>query len=145
MISLTPTRPERRPEGRSPSNKGSSKATLVEERGVEPDRWGWFILELMAKVSAADIRKLGQLARIGLSEAEVKKLVPEIEAILEYVAKLQQVDTKNVKPTNQVTGLTDVWRADEGWKQQWSREELLKNAPRTQDGYVKVPKVLGDK
>ncbi len=97
----------------------------------------------MAKVSASDVRKLGHLARIGLSDAEIKQLLPEIAEILKYVEKLQAVDTKGVEPTNQVTGLTDVWRKDEGNKQQIGRDALLKNVPHTQDGYIKVPKVLG--
>ncbi|MBI3983999.1 Asp-tRNA(Asn)/Glu-tRNA(Gln) amidotransferase subunit GatC [Candidatus Microgenomates bacterium] len=96
----------------------------------------------MAKVNARDIKHLGQLARIGLAEADIKRMGSELQAILGYVEKLQAVDTTKIKPTNQVTGLTDIWRQDRVWDNPWNREELLKNAPHSEDGFIKVPKVL---
>ncbi len=96
----------------------------------------------MTKVSADDVKYLGRLARIGLSDQEVKRMVTELETILDYVAKLQAVDTGKVDPTNQVTGLVDVWRADKVRQRPWDRAELLKNAPQTKDGFIKVNKVL---
>ena len=96
----------------------------------------------MAKVSAEEVKYLGRLARIGLAEADIKRMQPELQTILAYVAKLQAVDTKNVQPTNQVTGLVDVWRPDQKTSKKWNRSELLKNTPQTKDGFIKVNKVL---
>jgi len=64
------------------------------------------------KLSDEDIRKIALLARIGLSDEEVKKIGPQMSSILAYVEKLQEVNTDGVEPTAQVTGLTNVKRED---------------------------------
>ena len=96
----------------------------------------------MSKVSTEDIKKLGMLARVAISDTQAKTLAPQLEEILAYVAQLSTLDTKNTKITTQVTGLVDVWREDEVIKSKLSRDELLSNAPSTQDGYIKVRRVL---
>lgn len=96
----------------------------------------------MAKVTKADVEHLAQLARIAISSKEAEQMTKELEAILGYVEQLQKVDTKGVEPTSQVTGLVDVWREDVVKKSPLSREQLLGNAPETQDGFIKVKKVL---
>lgn len=96
----------------------------------------------MKKINSADIAKLGQLAQLGLAPAEISKMQTQLGEILGYVAKLQAVDTAKTKPTSQVTGLVDVWRKDEAYAKAWDRDELLKNAPQSQDGYIKVKKVI---
>ena len=96
----------------------------------------------MAKLSRADILKLAQLSRLHLSDKEIKQFTAEISSILGYVEQLQSVDLKNVKPTNQVTGLTNVLRKDELFDYGATPEELLKNAPSTQDGHIKVKRML---
>jgi aspartyl-tRNA(Asn)/glutamyl-tRNA(Gln) amidotransferase subunit C len=96
----------------------------------------------MAKVSKDDVQHLARLARIAISTAEAEQITNELDAILGYVEQLQNVDTKDIKPTNQVTGLSDVWRKDEVKPSPLSREQLLANTPHTKDGYIKVKKVL---
>lgn len=96
----------------------------------------------MSKISDAEIRHLAQLARIGLKDDEISKLASDIDGIVGFVEQLQAVDTKGVEPTSQVTGLSDVWRADEVKPSAVPPAELLKNAPETQDGYIKVRRVL---
>jgi len=89
-----------------------------------------------------DVVKLSQLARIAISDQVASQLAPQLGDILEYAAQLQSVDTTNTVATSQVTGLIDVWREDEIHPAGISREELLKNAPATQNGYIKVKRVL---
>lgn len=96
----------------------------------------------MSKITTADIEKLATLARVGLTEAEKKSLAGEMSSILEYVKQLDEVDVKNVEPTSQVTGLRNVTRNDEVIRSEIGREELLSNAPETENGFIKVKSVL---
>ncbi len=96
----------------------------------------------MTRISRDDITKLGRLARIGISDDVARTLAPQLDSILDYVARLQEVDTEHTETTNQVTGLRDVWREDAVVPSEYSREELLANAPATEDGYIKVRRVL---
>lgn len=89
-----------------------------------------------------DIEKVALLARIKLKEDEKVKLQKDLDSILEYVAQLNELDTKNVEPTSHVLNIENVYRKDEVKK--WPvRDEVLKFAPMTADGkYFKVPKVI---
>jgi aspartyl-tRNA(Asn)/glutamyl-tRNA(Gln) amidotransferase subunit C len=96
----------------------------------------------MAKLSREDVLKLARLARLHLSEDEVNQFLDEISAILQYVEQLQGVDLDDLAPTYQVTGLKNVMRPDEVVDYGTSPEELLKNVPATEDGHIKVRRVL---
>ncbi len=96
----------------------------------------------MKKVSLDEIKKLARLSRIDLSEEEAESLRGELENILGYVDQLSDVDTEGLETTSQVTGLTNQMRKDEIKDYDVGREDLLKNAPDSQDGYIKVKKVL---
>jgi aspartyl-tRNA(Asn)/glutamyl-tRNA(Gln) amidotransferase subunit C len=96
----------------------------------------------MAKLSHNDVLKLARLARLHLSDAEVTKFQEEISAILGYVEQLQNVDVSKLEPTAQVTGLTNVTRPDEEKDYGTTPEDLLKNAPATEDGHIRVRRML---
>lgn len=96
----------------------------------------------MAKLSEADVLKLAKLARLHLDDKAIPKYQKEISAILDYVEQLQTVDVDDLEPTYQVTGLTNVMRPDRVKDYGVSPEELLKNAPATQDGHIKVRRVI---
>lgn len=96
----------------------------------------------MAQLSREDVLKLAQLSRLHLSDGEIEQFAAEINTILGYVEQLQSVDLKNLKPTNQVTGLTNVTRPDEIKDYGASPEELLKNAPATAGGHIRVKRML---
>lgn len=97
----------------------------------------------MAKLTPQDVLKLAKLARIQITEEELQKYSDELSAILEYVEQLSQVDTKGLKPTYQVTGLTDVMRPDELVDYGTTTAELLKNVPQTEKSYIKVKRMIG--
>ena len=97
----------------------------------------------MTKFSAADIRKLARLCRLRLSDKEVAQYQNELSAILDYVEQLQDVDVSGLGPTNQVTGLTNVLRADQEIDYGVTPKELLKNAPAQQDNQFKVKRMIG--
>lgn len=97
----------------------------------------------MAKLTRADVLKLARLSRLHLSDDEIDQFTKEITAILTYVEQLQSLDLKNLEPTNQVTGLTNVMRPDEVVEYGATAAELLKNAPtKHTDGHIKVKRVL---
>ena len=88
-----------------------------------------------------DVNHIAKLARLGLSEEEKEKFAKELAAILEFVEKLKEVDTKNVEPTAQATGRQNVTRADEAKKGE-ERQQILNNAPQTKNDYIKVKEVF---
>lgn len=96
----------------------------------------------MAQLSREDILKLARLARLKLTSDEVSQFQNEITAIIEYVELLQTVDLSGLEVTNQVTGLTNVTRKDEIIPYGATPEELLKNAPATLDGQIKVKRMI---
>lgn len=96
----------------------------------------------MAKITEDDVLNLAKLSRLKFEDDELAGVAKEIEAILGYVEQLQAVDLAGYKPTYQVTGLKNVMRPDEAFDYGVSPEELLKNAPATENGYIKVRRVL---
>lgn len=96
----------------------------------------------MTKLSREDVLKLARLSRLQLTDEEVDKFTGEISAILGYVDQLQTVDLSKLEPTLQVTGLTNVTRPDEVVDYGPTNEDLLKNAPETEDGHFKVKRML---
>lgn len=96
----------------------------------------------MSDIGLDKVKYLSALARLGLSKEEMAALAPELKQIMEFVDQLQQTPTDGVAATNQVTGLVDVWREDEVSPSKLSREQLLEHAPATEDGYIKVKRVL---
>jgi aspartyl-tRNA(Asn)/glutamyl-tRNA(Gln) amidotransferase subunit C len=96
----------------------------------------------MAKLTRDDVLKLARLARLHLSDEEIEQFQAEIGSILEYVEQLQNVDLAGLEPTYQVTGLKNVMRPDEIIDYGVTPQELLKNAPATEDGHIKVRRML---
>lgn len=97
----------------------------------------------MAKLTREDILKLARLARLRLSDDEAEAFQGEISAILGYVEMLQNVDTGDLKPTYQVTGLSNVTRADEEVNYGTDQLALLQNVPKTEKSYIKVKRMIG--
>lgn len=96
----------------------------------------------MTDISRDDVLHLAQLSSLQLADDEVAALQQNIGDILGYVAQLGELNTEGVDPTYQVTGLENVWRDDVVQPGAVTREQLLALAPDSNDGQVKVPKVL---
>lgn len=97
----------------------------------------------MSKLTRDDVLKLAALSKLRLGEAEIEKFRTELTEILDYVEVLDKVDTKGLEPTYQVTGLTNVTRADKTNSYFAKPAELLKNAPALEKNQFKVKRVLG--
>jgi len=95
------------------------------------------------KLQKKDIEHIAKLARLDLSEKELEKYGNELSDILGYINQLQEVDTSQVEPTAQVTGLENAFREDE--IEEWDKDEreaTLNEAPDLEDHQVKVKRVL---
>jgi aspartyl-tRNA(Asn)/glutamyl-tRNA(Gln) amidotransferase subunit C len=92
-------------------------------------------------ISRADVEHVATLARLGLTDDEVERMVGQLNAILEAIAVLQEVDTSMVGPTAQVIPLENVMRDDEP-RGGLTRDAALANAPLREGAHLRVPVVL---
>jgi aspartyl-tRNA(Asn)/glutamyl-tRNA(Gln) amidotransferase subunit C len=97
----------------------------------------------MSTLTRDDVLKLARLARLDLTDDEIEKFRVELSSILQYVEQLQAVDITGLKPTNQVTGLTNVMRSDVVKSYGYVADDLLKGVPSTQDRQIKVKRMIG--
>ena len=96
------------------------------------------------KLSQQEVEHIAKLARLSLTNEEKEKYSNQLSNILEYMDKLQSVDTENIEPTSQVTGLISVMREDE-IIESGIEKELVDSAPAHVDGYVSIPKIFENK
>lgn len=96
----------------------------------------------MAKLTREDVLKLARLSRLHLTDEEILRFQKEVGAILDYVEMLQAVYLDKIEPTYQVTGLESVTRPDEIVDYGMNQKQLLKNAPKTEGGHIKVRRML---
>ncbi len=97
----------------------------------------------MTMISADDVRKVAQLARLELPEDQISTFTAQLEKILGYVAKLEQVDTEGVPPTTRAVEVVNVTRND-GVTPTPVREKLLDLAPQREGDFFRVPKILAE-
>jgi aspartyl-tRNA(Asn)/glutamyl-tRNA(Gln) amidotransferase subunit C len=95
------------------------------------------------KIDAAAVRKVAKLSRLELSDAEVEEFTGQLSAILDYVAKMNELDTEGVEPLAHCLPVSNVFRAD-SVKESLGTEETLANAPERDGEFFKVPKILDD-
>lgn len=95
-------------------------------------------------VTIKDVEHIAELAKLSFSEEEKEMLTSQLNRILEYMEKLNTLDTEKIEPLSHVIELGNVFRTDEV-KPGVSTEEALKNAPSKTERFFKVPKVIGEK
>jgi len=95
------------------------------------------------KIDQAQVKKVAKLSRLQLTEAEIVELTHQLSAILDYVEKLNELDTTNVEPLAHCLPIKNVFRADEV-KESLGTEKTLANAPQRDGSFFKVPKILDD-
>ena len=94
-------------------------------------------------IDTKTVHHTAYLVRLGISEEEAQKFSGQFSSIIDYFNMLNEVDTDNVPPASDIANAENVLREDVV-QPSMSREEFLKNAPKSERGYVKVPTVLGD-
>jgi len=88
-----------------------------------------------------DVLHIAKLANLNLKKEEILKYEKQLSSILEYIEKLQKVNTGNVKETSQVTNLENVTR-DDITTSSLSQEETLANTKSKQNGLFKVKAIF---
>lgn len=88
-----------------------------------------------------DVKKIAQLARLSLSDAETDKMTSELKGILQFVEKLGEMDLKNVEATSHAVEVTNVFREDKAVSSS-IRDKALDEAPEREQNFFKVPRVI---
>ncbi|HEY0615252.1 MAG TPA: Asp-tRNA(Asn)/Glu-tRNA(Gln) amidotransferase subunit GatC [Candidatus Elarobacter sp.] len=92
-----------------------------------------------------DIRHVARLARLELTDDEIATFGPQLGSLMTHVDALAALDTENVPATAQVVPSRNVQRDDVlRAETMLSRDEALRNAPQTQGGYFRVPRILAE-
>ncbi|MGL5248561.1 MAG: Asp-tRNA(Asn)/Glu-tRNA(Gln) amidotransferase subunit GatC [Brooklawnia sp.] len=94
-------------------------------------------------LTAQDVARLADLARIELSEEELARLAPQLDVILTAVASVAEVAEQDVAPTSHPVRLENVYRTDE-LKPSWPAETMLAGAPAVEDDHFRVPRILDE-
>jgi aspartyl-tRNA(Asn)/glutamyl-tRNA(Gln) amidotransferase subunit C len=94
-------------------------------------------------LTAEDVANLARLARIELSEAELEVLAPQLDVILESVARVSEVAAQDIPPTSHALPLTNVFRSDE-LRPSLQRDQVLAGAPAAEQMRFRVPRILGE-
>lgn len=92
-------------------------------------------------IETKDVDHVANLARLNLTEEEREFYTEKLNSILQYVNKLNELDTDHVEPTTHVLPLSNVMREDEVHESLTS-EKVFRNAPEEEDEQFKVPAVL---
>lgn len=96
---------------------------------------------MLMEIKQEDVLKTAENARLHLSDEEIEKYTKEINHMLSYVKRIQEINTDNVEPTTHGNTARDVLRKDE--PVEWaSRDKALENAPEIEDDHFKVPTVI---
>jgi len=93
-------------------------------------------------VTIDQVEKIARLSKLSFSADEKETFVQQFNQILDYIEKLNELDTENVEPTYNVLDLKNVTRPDTV-KRWFSQEKALANAPKAKHGFFSVPKVIG--
>ena len=96
---------------------------------------------MQGKMSDEMMEYIGILAQLELTEPEKEKAAQDMEKMLDYIDKLNELDTENVEPMTHVFPLHNVFREDDVTNGE-QREEMLFNAPKKKDGQYVVPKTV---
>jgi aspartyl-tRNA(Asn)/glutamyl-tRNA(Gln) amidotransferase subunit C len=89
-------------------------------------------------ISRDEVLHVARLARLALSDEEIDRLGAQLNAILEAVGKVSELDLADVEPTAHPLDLVNVWADDEP-QESLSVEDALKNAPDREGGFFRVP------
>ena len=93
------------------------------------------------KITHDEVRYVADLARLDLEEAAVEKFAGQIDEILLYIDKLNEVDTEGVDPTSHAIFLSNAFREDE-LRDPLQNDRALANAPEQENGCFVVPQII---
>ena len=100
-------------------------------------------MKAQVNLTEEEVRRIANLAKLPLTDEEVKKFREQLSSVLSHMAKIQSLDTSKVTETSQVTGLENVFREDVVDKDRLlSQKDALANAKNTHKGYFVVPAIF---
>ncbi len=91
-----------------------------------------------------DLKNVAKLARLHLTDDEIRHLEGQVKGILDFVEQLKEVNVEGIEPTTHPFPVRDVFREDEP-KPSLKIEEFLKTAPKAKGRFFEVPKIIEDK
>ena len=100
----------------------------------------------MAKLTKQEVLHVASLAKIELDASDVEKYTNQLSSIVDYFGQLSEVDTKDIEPTSQTTGLENVFRRDEIKSENClSQEAAVAGSDKIYNGYFKVKAILTER
>ena len=100
----------------------------------------------MSKLNKKDVLHVAELSNLKLTESEIEKYLPQLSKIVDFVGALGEIDTTDVLPTSQTTGLTNVLRSDVvKTVNSLTVDEALSGTDNTQNDLFKVPAILSER
>ncbi len=93
------------------------------------------------KITREEVEHVARLSRLALDEAEIEALTGQMDTLLGYVEKLDQLDTEGIVPTAHAVPMENAFRPDDV-KPSIGLERALQNAPHSEEGCFVVPKVI---
>ena len=94
-------------------------------------------------ITREDVEYVAELARLELTAAEKEQFIAQLNTILAYFEKLNELDTTDVEPTSQVIPMSNVFR-DDAVQPSLDRAKVLQNAPEESLFFFKVPRIIED-
>ena len=95
----------------------------------------------MAAITPEEVEHVANLARLEFNEEEIDQFTHQLGRILDYIGKLNELDTTDVPPTSHVLPIHNVSKED-AVKPSYDRELVFATAPETEEAHFKVPKVI---
>jgi aspartyl-tRNA(Asn)/glutamyl-tRNA(Gln) amidotransferase subunit C len=93
-------------------------------------------------VTEKDVAYVADLANLELTDQERQRMLKDLNSILEYIDRLNELDTSDVPPMAQVFGQTDSALREDALRECLPHREAMKNAPESDGEFFKVPKVI---
>lgn len=92
-------------------------------------------------ISEEQVKHVAKLAKLSFSQEELHEFTSQLGKIIDMVETLEEVDTNGVPFTSNVGETINVMREDVA-TEGWSRKELMRNVPESENGYIKVPAII---
>lgn len=97
----------------------------------------------MAGLNVSDTKQVAKLAKLDITKPEIEKFTNQLSQIIDHIKELSSLNTDNIEPTSQTTGLTNVLRDDEIVVTNClSNEEAISGKDDTENGFFVVPQIL---
>lgn len=93
------------------------------------------------KITADEVKKVAKLAKLTLTDPDIERMAADMDAMLDYVATLADLDTQGIIPTAHAVPMANAFRADQ-LRPSLERDEVMAAAPKSANGTFRVPKVI---